>query len=354
MSDSFERERHIKFLLACIKMLPTQYSNLDSNRLTLSYFVIAGLDLLGEIDRVDKQSIISYVYSLQILPGSDNPEKNSFNCGFRGSPFFGYPFNSSKLPSSVSIHDQGHIAMTYTALLILRILGDDFSRVNKQAVVHAIRHLQQHDGSISCVPGGSESDMRFIYCASAISFMLNDWNGIDVDKTVKYIISSQSFDAGIGQGPGQESHGGSTYCAVASLHLMGRLHELPKRDALIRWCLERQITGFQGRINKDPDTCYSFWIGASLHLLGFHSLTDYSSIRGFALNCQAQKIGGFSKWPNYHPDVLHTYFAMCGLSLGGEEGLARIDCGLGLTERASANWLDNRRVKQVELHSMAV
>lgn len=39
----------------------------------------------------------------------------------------------------------------------------------------------------------------------------------------------QSYDYGIGQGPGQESHGGSTYCAVAALHLMGRLDDLPNK-----------------------------------------------------------------------------------------------------------------------------
>lgn len=42
---------------------------------------------------------------------------------------------------------------------------------------------------------------------------------------------------------------------------MGRLHELPRKDKLIKWCIERQISGFQGRINKPADTCYSFWIG---------------------------------------------------------------------------------------------
>lgn len=31
-----------------------------------------------------------------------------------------------------------------------------------------------------------------------------------------------------------------------------------------RWCLFRQMSGFQGRPNKPVDTCYSFWVGASL------------------------------------------------------------------------------------------
>lgn len=37
---------------------------------------------------------------------------------------------------------------------------------------------------------GSENDMRFIFCASSISYMLNDWNGMNVENAVKYIKDS--------------------------------------------------------------------------------------------------------------------------------------------------------------------
>jgi len=198
--------------------------------------------------------------------------------------------------------------------------------------------LQQEDGSFSCVPGGSENDMRFIFCACAISHMLQDWSGIDKEKAYQFIVSSQTYEGGIAQGPFQEAHGGSTYCAVAALHLMGKLDDFPRKQALVQWCLERQQSGFCGRINKVTDTCYSFWIGGALTLLGFHQFTHFPSIRGHTFSCQ-HKIGGFSKWPETHPDVLHTYFSMCGLALGGEEGLAKLDCAVGCTQRASGDWL---------------
>ena len=81
-------------------------------------------------------------------------------------------------------------------------------------------------------------------------------------------IYPQGYDYGVGQGPYLESHGGSTFCAVASLVLMGQLEALPHThlEGLKRWCVGRQITGFQGRPNKPVDTCYSFWIGASLEV----------------------------------------------------------------------------------------
>ena len=49
--------------------------------------------------------------------------------------------------------------------------------------------------------------MRFLYCACAISYLLDDWSGVDVGKAVGYINASRSYDFGYAQGPGEESHG---------------------------------------------------------------------------------------------------------------------------------------------------
>lgn len=63
----------------------------------------------------------------------------------------------------------------------------------------------------------------------------------------------------------EEGHAGSTFCAVASLSLMGRLEALGKtKNKLIHWCVMQQEKGFHGRMNKLDDTCYSFWVGATL------------------------------------------------------------------------------------------
>ena len=65
--------------------------------------------------------------------------------------------------------------------------------------------------------------------------------------------------------------GGSNFCALASLTLMGRLNDVfppgsPARRRLRSWCIHRQYSGFQGRPNKPVDTCYSFWVGSSLEV----------------------------------------------------------------------------------------
>lgn len=114
----------------------------------------------------------------------------------------------------------------------------------------------------------------------------------------------------MGQGPELESHGGSTFCAVASLYLMNELHRVLSKERinrLTRWCLMRQNDGFQGRPNKSSDTCYSFWVGATLHMLFAENFTDPQENRDFVLCTQDSIVGGFAKFYDTHPDPMHTY-----------------------------------------------
>uniref|UniRef100_A0A7S3LNM3 Prenyltransferase alpha-alpha toroid domain-containing protein n=2 Tax=Aplanochytrium stocchinoi TaxID=215587 RepID=A0A7S3LNM3_9STRA len=225
--------------------------------------------------------------------------------------------------------------MTYSALITLAILGDDFSRVNKRAVINNLRRLQNEDGSFRAVGFGSETDARFLFCAVAISFMLQDWSGFNIEKAKSFALSVQSHDGGIGLLPGQESHGGPTYCICAALALLGSLDEYPGRDYLERFLINRQIGGFNGRINKPPDTCYTFWVGGALQVLGMQDFIDPDSTREFLLRCEASKYGGgFSKVPDSFPDPLHAHFSICGFSLIKEPGFLPLISVLGMTSRA--------------------
>lgn len=230
--------------------------------------------------------------------------------------------------------------MTYTALCLLVILGDDLSGVDKPAVVAALKGLQRPDGCFDAATCGAESDMRFVYCACAVSTLLNDWSGVDVDAAVAYIHSCQSFEGPFGLRPGQEAHSGSTYCALASLALMGKLDtELRHRDDIVHWLTARQVAGFQGRPNKLQDSCYSWWVGGALAVLGEARLVSAPHLSAFLVQCQRNKYGGFSKYPrDDFPDILHSYFGLCGLSLLELPGcpVAVVHAPLGLSRQAVA------------------
>jgi geranylgeranyl transferase type-1 subunit beta len=213
----FEAGKHSRFLFSCLDMLPPPYASLDTNRLTLAFFCVSGLDVLGDLARVDARRVISWVYSLQVLPpAEDGHHLSPERCGgFRGCGFLGAPYSSDG-SQSTSEYDGAHLAMTYTALAVLLILGDDLSRVRADGVLAFVASLQGADGCFCAYPGG-ESDMRFLFCAAAVVAMLRGGSvppnsGVDVELATQYVLSSRAYDGGIGLAPGQESHGGST-CA---------------------------------------------------------------------------------------------------------------------------------------------
>lgn len=305
----FDRKRHIQYFLMNLKKLPRDYIALDSNRLTLVHFSVQSLELLNFFDNndnaeFDKNQIIEWIYHLQT---------KSLN-GFKGG--------------TSESHDLPHLAMTYSALSSLITLGDDLERIDKKKITTYLKRLQRQDGSFSCVEFGSETDMRFLYCAIAISYILNDFSGVNLESAFSYIQSCLSYEGGFSLIPMQESHGGSTFCAVASLELMGQLERffevnVGSKNNLVQWCLSRQIEGLQGRTNKLEDTCYSFWIGASLNILDeAHELLDKRTLDDFVFDCQTC-LGGFSKLRgsgNSYPDLLHSFYSLCWLSISSSSG----------------------------------
>lgn len=267
IDSMFDRDRHIMFLEMMSDLLPSEYQSQEINHLTLAYFTISSLDILGALDRVDKEAVASWVSSFQVHPKSQDELDNGKFYGFVGS-------RSSQFPPDVNGNlrlNGSHLASTYCALAILKIIGHDFSEVDSGSMVRSMRNLQQDDGSFMPIHIGAEADLRFVYCAAAISYMLDDWSGVDREKAKEYILNCQSYDGGFGLCPGLESHGGATYCAIASLRLMGFIEDdLLSKGAsssiinitmLLEWIIQRQTAegGFQGRSNKPADTCYAFW-----------------------------------------------------------------------------------------------
>jgi geranylgeranyl transferase type-1 subunit beta len=133
-----------------------------------------------------------------------------------------------------------------------------------------------------------------------------------------------------------ESHGGTTFCAIAALKLSNQLDALPRPtlEKMKRWLVFRQDSGFCGRPNKPTDTCYSFWIGAALKILNAFDLTDFEANRGYIMSTQDVTVGGFSKWPGSSADPFHTYFGLCGLSFLNEPGLLEVEPCLNISMRA--------------------
>ena len=349
--DDFQRARQTAFLRFSVQCLPRAYESQDINHTMIIYYVMHALDILGLlhptdtsarpiVSEQDRRALIEHIYSLQVCATPAARANDALGFGFAGAPW-AVPDGSRYRVASA--------ATTFGALCLLRELGDDLARVDRDSVAEGLRHLQQPNGSFACayqhkrLPRGADAaeqcrsacedvgdcDLRFVFCACATCAMLGDWRGVDTAAATRYILACQAYDGAFGQGPLQEGHGGSTYCAVASLALMGRLDALApaRRRALVRWLVSRQVSGFQGRINKPPDTCYGFWIGASLAILRAHdpdvapgtpaaqvSFVDNTTLCNFLLTCQGPS-GGFCKEEGTYPDLVHTCLSIAALSI---------------------------------------
>ncbi|XP_041980753.1 geranylgeranyl transferase type-1 subunit beta [Aricia agestis] len=324
--------QHVKYFMRFLNVLPSSLSSHDTTRVTIAYFSVAGLDVLGSITNITlelRSRIIEWIYRLQVHPNKETGDMSA--CGFQGSSTVNIDIGPPN-----SHYRCGHLAMTYTGLCILLTLGDDLTRINRKALVAGVKALQREEGNFSATLSGCESDMRFVYCAACISYILNDWSGFDVQRATDYILKSIGYDYGIAQCPELESHGGTTFCALATLSLTNQLDKLSEEqiEYLKRWLLFRQIDGYQGRPNKPVDTCYSFWVGASLKILDALHLSNYKSNRSYVYETQDIVVGGFSKWPDTCTDPMHTYLGLAGLSLIGEKDLLEIVPTLNITRRA--------------------
>ena len=95
-APAFDLAAHVKYFLKCLEGLPAPYSSLDTNRLTVAYFCVAGLDLLSALDRVEAAATVGWVYSQQLRRAPGDPD--DWKGGFRGAGYQGVPFSSAGAP----------------------------------------------------------------------------------------------------------------------------------------------------------------------------------------------------------------------------------------------------------------
>jgi len=302
-SPVFSTNMHVAHCIRCLRGLPSAALEVDCMRMMVAYYCLSSLDLLSSLDakvsKAEKDDWLAWIWSQYI---SDETV-----AGFRGGPFL--------TGSSTPPEEPPHILMTYTALLSLAVLRDDFSRLDRRRILAFLIQAQLPDGSFEPWLGSQElGDVRIVYGALAICRILNCWDGIDLPSAVSYIQSCRVRDGGYGQTPRAEANGGPTYCAVAALELASQPLQGEERERTLSWLIHRQRGGFQGRVEKEQDACYSFWCGAAIALLGGADLVDREANAEFLMGCQF-KLGGFAKAVGEYPDPLHTYLSMAALSI---------------------------------------
>lgn len=104
-------------------------------------------------------------------------------------------------------------------------------------------------------------------------------------------------------------------------------------------CGDELCVGYNGRWNKNADTCYCWWVGGTLQvcpsprlsfcsslpsklktltpskILGHLDLVNKPASRRFITSKTQHIIGGFSKYPGGPPDVYHAYLGLAALAV---------------------------------------
>lgn len=340
-------EKHIRYFYLCLQLFPAQVQSEDSNKLALSFFVLLGLDFVGALERQTHQ--IHYIYQHLIpLKGMQ---------AFRALQTFA-------LDEAQNAYDLPSLHATFFALASLVLLGEDYSRtLDRHRIMAFVRKCQILDGE----KAGSfrpvldnegkafgESDLRLCYLAAGVRKLVGYDKlpaaerryDFDTAKLESFIESQVTISGGFSLSP--EAHAGLTFCAIAALRLLGADFGRPWVAKTERWLVLRQIGkgrtkgGFNGRENKPADTCYSWWVGGSLAILGKLPMLDCDHyVEYLLLQTQNTLVGGFSKDGEARPDPMHSYLALASLALAkrrmpiqGGERLAEVDEELVLTRRA--------------------
>ena len=158
-------------------------------------------------------------------------------------------------------HDS-HLTSTLYALLVLYQLGA-MEQVDLGKVAQYVDSLFVKDTGAFMGDIYGETDTRFIYSGLFIYVLLD----IDLPpKSLEFLRRCINEDGGFGGQPEVESHSAYVFCGISAVALLGKLEQLPlKKIKSFLATRQTKFGGFNGRPEKLPDVCYSWWVLSSLH-----------------------------------------------------------------------------------------
>jgi len=141
---------------------------------------------------------------------------------------------------------------------------------------------------------------------------------INTPDVKEFVHKCFNPDGGFGEIPGMESHGAFTYASLIVMNLLNDdfMNE-EKRELLSMWLCARHLEdsgGFNGRPEKFPDVCYTWFIVASLAIMNKKEIIDVNKLSTFIKRSQ-DRDGGVADRPDNVPDLWHTWYGFAGLSL---------------------------------------
>ncbi|OMJ25248.1 Protein farnesyltransferase subunit beta [Smittium culicis] len=315
-----------------MKSLSSGYQSLNASQPWFCLWILnTAYHLNATISPEERTKFLSKIASLQNETG-----------GFAGTPTFSTIVTTKNINVSENIPydfvksdqakcgEQSHLLSSFAAVCSLVLLGgkEAASLTNRSTMLNWLLQMKQSNGSFT-VHFNGEVDLRGSYCAI-------------------------NYDGGFGPSPGVESHGSYSFCAIAILDILDRF-ECIDMAAFLDYVTKRQMPlegGFNGRINKLVDGCYSYWIGSIFPMIQskldtssfnsyFYSKLDGDSSNSPNKDLAETRTSGDNNEPglNYHQDLLfdrmmlQKYILLCCqahpiLKAGDRGNNKRSACGL--------------------------
>lgn len=236
--DKFYPKQHLEYI-ANLEQNKSLFSigGYFRNHLQMAgaYWAITSLQLLKKTVEPSKlDNLVNFITSCQNSDG-----------GFGGNR--GYDSN---------------ITNTLYALLIL-FQFDKLSAIDLDKVAQYVDSLYVPETGSFMGDRFGEIDTRFVYSALYILVILDKPLP---EKTVDFLVKCVNNDGGVGGQPHVESHAAYIFCGISAFALLGQMHRIPVKKVK-QFLISRQtkLGGFNGRPEKLPDLCYSWWVLSSLH-----------------------------------------------------------------------------------------
>ncbi|CAG8707517.1 6632_t:CDS:2, partial [Cetraspora pellucida] len=171
---------HVKYIQSLdTKKDDLEYWLTEHLRLSGVYWGLTALDLMNNVDALNREDVVKYVVSCQ-----------HDNGGFGGH-----------------IGHDPHLLYTLYAVQIL-VIEDSLDAVNVEKIVEYIASLQDRQTGAFTGDEWGEIDTRFSYSAISCLSLLKRLDAVDVKKAIEFIMLCKNFDGGFGSTPGAESHAG--------------------------------------------------------------------------------------------------------------------------------------------------
>lgn len=323
-STALTRQQHITYLVNGLEHLEESYMTLDASRPWLLYWILHALDLLGAIPDLPASLVDRIIAWLKLVQ----------------DPTGGFPGGPGQCP---------HLATTFASVNACAILSQvrpgALQLVDREKLYQFLLSVKAPSGAFMVQRDG-EIDTRGCYLALSVASLVNIMTPELTAGTAEWLLSCQNWEGGFGGEPGNEAHGGYSYCGLAALMILGQANRI-NLNALQRWASARQMTiegGFQGRTNKLVDGCYSFWVGALFPLLDFVTnagkstdrllhhrwVMDQIALQRYLLVACQQAKGGLRDKPGKRADFYHTCYCLAGLSIAQNSLTHNDDLVLGL------------------------